>query len=200
MVPRRERTTLASSTAEEEPCEALRWWFRGLSPLERLQALAIQDVGWVKMYVVLARKKPMQGVAEKEFEKEHVKAIFHMLQKLSDKGNHSLDSALLSPSSSDASSEAVGLQSSSRIISAHPSTVLYELEGSIRLLCGSLRPSNSKLDSSNQCEGDSEESNGGECNHLDPTVEAGNKLQETIRLCSIRSTISGMYICSGVLS
>ncbi len=197
MAPRRERTTTASLIVDEK-CDALRRWFRGLSPLERLQALAIQDAVWVKMYMALAHKKPMQGMAEKEFEKEHVKAIFHKLRKQSN-DIHLLDSVLSSPSPSDAPTETVGLPSS-RIITSHPSTMFCKLQGSIRLLCGSLQHSSSKVNSSDQCEGGHETSNGGEHDHLDPTVEAGNKLQETIRLCDIRSTMSGIYTSCGVLS
>ncbi len=193
MAPRRERTTAASLTVEE-PCEALRRWFGGLSPLERLQAFAIQDAVWVKMYMVLARKKPMQEVAEKEFEKEYVKVIFHKLQKQSDE-NHLLGNALPSLSSSDASTETMGLPPSSRSIASHPSTMFCGLQGGYRLLCDSLKPSSLKVDNSSQCERDHEDSIGGERDHLDPTVEAGNKLQETIRLCAIRSIMSGMYTC-----
>ncbi len=197
MAPRRERTTTASFTVEET-CDALRRWFRGLSPLERLQALAIQDAVWVKMYMVLAHKKPMQGMAEKEFEKELVKAIFHKLRKQSD-DNHLLDSVLLSPSPSDASTETMELPSS-RIITSRPSTMFCELQGSIRLLCGSLKHSSSNVNSSDQCKGGHEASHGGEHDHLEPIVEASNELQETVRLCDIRSTMSGIYTSFGVLS
>ncbi len=199
MAPRRERTTAAASVTVEEPCEALRRWFGELSPLERLQAFAIKDAVWARMYMVLARKKPMQEVAEKEFEKEYVKAIFYMLQKQSDE-NHLSGNALPSPPSSDTSTETMGLLPSSRSIPSRPSTMFSGLQGGIKLLCGSLKLSSLKIDNiNNQCEGDHEDSIGGEGDQLVPTVEAGNKLQETIRLCATRSTtMSGMYTLSGV--
>ncbi len=191
MAPRRESTTATASLVVEETCNALRRWFRGLSPLERLLALAIQDAAWVKMYIVLAHMRPIQWVAEMEFEKEYVKAIFHKLQKQSD-GTNLLDSVLSLPSPPSAFTETTGLPSSN-VITSHPSTFFGELQqGSMKLLCGSLK--RSKVNSSDQCEGGHEASNGGEHDHLDPTVEVGNKLQETIRLCGIRSTTSGIYI------
>jgi hypothetical protein len=166
---------------------SLRHWFASLSPQERFQALSIQESTWVRLYCVLYRKEPRNTSGARrplrcKFERDYILKIHDKVHRNSEKYDKhrqhmsgGMGSSMLAPSPAATAVPSLMSwvrQNESHAFGSQQGAGLRGAGYSGAILSGGDASSPDQLDEN------------------DPAIEAGERLQEAVRLCGAMASTS----------